>query len=142
MPSYPYFYELKGQALLEGGHPAEAIAPLRHAVETAPNPALIQITLAQALIATNNAKTADEAVPLLRAAIAKEPESGDAYEQLAMAYGRKGNLAMPTLPRRRRPSRAATTRLPANSPRALRRVSRSARRAGSEPTISSHSTRT
>jgi predicted Zn-dependent protease len=92
MPSYPYFYELKGQALLEGGHPAEAIAPLRHAVELAPNPALIQITLAQALIATNNAKTADEAVPLLRAAIAKEPESGDAYEQLAMAYGRKGDL--------------------------------------------------
>jgi len=31
-------------------------------------------------------------VPLLRAAIAKEPESGDAYEQLAMAYGRKGDL--------------------------------------------------
>src|SRR6476469_2222448 len=82
-PNNPYFYELKGQALLEGGHPAEAIAPLRHAVELAPNPALIQITLAQALIATNNAKTADEAVALLRAAIAKEAESGDAYEQLA-----------------------------------------------------------
>ena len=32
MPNNPYFYELKGQALLEGGHPAEAIAPLRHAV--------------------------------------------------------------------------------------------------------------
>jgi predicted Zn-dependent protease len=93
MPDYPYFYELKGQALLEGGHPAEAIAPLRRAVELAPNPALIKITLAQALIATNNAKMAEEAVPLLRSAIAKEPESGDAYEQLAMAYGRKGDLA-------------------------------------------------
>ena len=32
MPNNPYFYELKGQALLEGGHPAEAIAPLRRAV--------------------------------------------------------------------------------------------------------------
>ncbi|MGO9401467.1 MAG: M48 family metalloprotease [Xanthobacteraceae bacterium] len=93
MPSNPYFYELKGQALLESGHPAEAIAPLRRAVETAPNPALIQILLAQALIGTNNAKNAAEAVPLLRAAIAKEPESGDAYEQLAMAYGHNGNLA-------------------------------------------------
>ena len=31
-PNNPYFYELKGQALLEGGQPAEAIAPLRHAV--------------------------------------------------------------------------------------------------------------
>jgi predicted Zn-dependent protease len=93
MPSNPYFYELKGQALLESGHPAEAIAPLRRAVELAPSPALIQILLAQALIATNNAKNAAEAVPLLRAAIAKEPESGDAYEQLAMAYGRNGDLA-------------------------------------------------
>jgi predicted Zn-dependent protease len=93
MPNNPYFYELKGQALLESGHPAEAIAPLRHAVEAAPNPALIQILLAQALIATNNNKNAAEAVPLLRAAIAKEPESGDAYEQLAMAYGHNGNLA-------------------------------------------------
>ena len=93
MPNYPYFYELKGQALLENGHPAEAIAPLRRAIQLAPNPALIQILLAQALIATNNAKMAAEAVPLLRAALAKEPESGDAYEQLAMAYGRNGDFA-------------------------------------------------
>jgi predicted Zn-dependent protease len=92
-PNNPYFYELKGQALLESGHPVEAVAPLRRAVEMAPDPALIQILLAQALIATNNNKNAAEAVPLLRAAIAKEPESGDAYEQLAMAYGHNGNLA-------------------------------------------------
>src|SRR6266566_2649302 len=32
-PQNPYFYELKGQALLEAGKPAEAIAPLRHAVQ-------------------------------------------------------------------------------------------------------------
>ena len=93
LPNYPYLYELKGQALLENGHAAEAIAPLRHAIQLAPNPALIQILLAQALIATNNPKMAAEAVPLLRAAIIKEPESGDAYEQLAMAYGRNGDLA-------------------------------------------------
>jgi predicted Zn-dependent protease len=93
MPNNPYFYELKGQALLEGGHPAEAIAPLRHAVQLAPSPALIQITLAQALIATNDAKQIEEAIPLLRAALAKEPETADAYLQLAMAYGHKGDLA-------------------------------------------------
>ena len=93
MPNNPYFYELKGQALLESGHPAEAIAPLHRAVELSPNPALIQIMLGQALIANNNVKMADEAVPLLRAALAREPESSDAYEQLAMAYGRKGDIA-------------------------------------------------
>ena len=92
-PNNPYFHELKGQALLEGGHPAAAIAPLRHAVQLAPDPALIQITLAQALIATNDAKQVEEAIPLLRAALTKEPEAADAYLQLAMAYGHKGDLA-------------------------------------------------
>jgi predicted Zn-dependent protease len=93
MPNDPYFYELKGQALLEGGHSAEAIAPLRHAVQLAPNPALIQILLGQALIATNDPKFADEAISMLHTALVKEPESGDAYTQLAMAYGRKNDLA-------------------------------------------------
>ena len=93
MPNYPYFYELKGQALLEGGHPADAVAPLRHAVQLAPSPALIQILLAQAIVATNDAKSADEAISLLHAAIIKEPEAADAYTTLAMAYARKNNLA-------------------------------------------------
>ena len=92
MPNDPYFYELKGQTLLDGGHPAEAIAPLRRAVELAPTPALIQILLAQALVATNDPKLAEEAIPLLRAALVKEPEDSDAYTTLAMAYGRKNDL--------------------------------------------------
>jgi predicted Zn-dependent protease len=93
MPNNPYFYELKGQALLEGAHPAEAIAPLQRAVELAPSPALIQILLAQALVATNDPKRADQAVVILRNALLKEPEATDAYTTLAMAYGRKNDLA-------------------------------------------------
>ena len=34
----------------------------------------------------------DTAIPLLHAALIKEPESVDAYTQLAMAYGRKNDL--------------------------------------------------
>jgi predicted Zn-dependent protease len=93
MPNNPYFFELKGQALLEGAHPLEAIPPLRRAVELAPSPALIQILLAQALVATNDPKLSDEAIPLLHAALLKEPETGDAYTTLAMAYGRDNDLA-------------------------------------------------
>jgi len=92
-PNNPYFHEVKGQALLENGRPAEAIAPLRRAVALAPNAVLIRITLAQALVATNNVKAADEAIPLLRTAVTREPEMADGYTQLAMAYGRKGDLA-------------------------------------------------
>ncbi len=92
-PNNAFFHELKGQALLEGGHGVEAIAPLRRAVALTPRPALIQIMLAQALIAGNNAKDAEEAVGLLRTAIQREPDTPDAYAQLAMAYGRKGDVA-------------------------------------------------
>ena len=92
-PQNPYFYELKGQALLEAGKPAEAIAPLRHAAQLAPNPALIQIMLGQALVATHNRAYVDEAIPLLQAAVLREPDSPDAYGQLAMAYGQKNDLA-------------------------------------------------
>jgi predicted Zn-dependent protease len=96
-PNNPYFYELKGQVLLEDGHPAEAIAPLRHAAALAHGAPLIDIMLGQALIATDNTKYAAEAVPLLNTALSREPESPDAYAQLAMAYGRKGDLAQADL---------------------------------------------
>jgi predicted Zn-dependent protease len=92
-PHNPYFHELKGQALLEAGRPAEAVAPLRHAAQLAPNPTLIQIMLGQALVATRDRARVDEAVSILQAAIAREPESPDAYSHLAMAYGFKNDLA-------------------------------------------------
>jgi predicted Zn-dependent protease len=97
MPNNAYFYELKGQALLEGGKPNEAIPPLRRAVQLAPSPALIQIMLGQALIASGNAAYAEEAASMLRVALGKEPEVPEAYSQLAMAYGKKGDLAQADL---------------------------------------------
>lgn len=96
-PNNAYFHELKGQALLEGGKAAEAIEPLRRAVKLAPNPDLIKVMLAQALIAVNDKRYADEAVGLLRTALTHEPEMPEAYAQLAMAYGRKGDLAQADL---------------------------------------------
>jgi predicted Zn-dependent protease len=92
-PNNPYFYELRGQALLESAHPAEAIAPLRRAVALAPNATLIRVMLGQALVATGEIKHSDEAISLLRVAMHREPEVPEVYSQLAMAYGRKGDLA-------------------------------------------------
>jgi predicted Zn-dependent protease len=92
-PQNPYFHEVKGQTLLEGGKPAEAIAPLRRAAQLAPNPALIQILLGRALVESNDRAHLDEAVSVLEASLLHEPESPEAYAQLAMAYGRKGDLA-------------------------------------------------
>ena len=92
-PNNPYFYELRGQALLEGGKPVEAIAPLRKAVQLSNNAPLIEMLLGQALVASDNKAYADEAVGILRAAVARETEAPLGYLQLAMAYSRKGDLA-------------------------------------------------
>jgi predicted Zn-dependent protease len=92
-PANPYFYELRGQALLEGGKPAEAIAPLRKAVQLSGNNALIEMLLGQALVGTDNNAYSAEAIAILRAAVARETEAPLGYQQLAMAYGRKGDYA-------------------------------------------------
>ncbi len=127
-PSNPYFYELKGQAYLEGGRAAESIAPLRRAVALSRNAPLIQIMLGQALISSNDKAVAEEAVEMLKNSLIREPEAPDAYSQLAMAYGRKGDLAQADLasaqaaftrgdlPTARQLATRAKTRLPIGSP--------------------------
>ena len=92
-PSNPYFYELRGQALLEGGKPAEAIAPLRRAVQLSNNAPLIEMLLGQALVGTDNKAYTEEAIAILRAAVSRETEAPLGFTQLAMAYGRKGDYA-------------------------------------------------
>jgi predicted Zn-dependent protease len=92
-PNNPYFYELRGQALLEGGKPAEAIVPLRKAVSLSNNAPLIEMLLGQALVGSDNKAYTDEAISILRAAVARETEAPIGYIQLAMAYGRKGDYA-------------------------------------------------
>src|SRR5712664_1381244 len=96
-PNNPYFYELRGQALLEGGKPAEAIAPLRKAVQLSNNAPLIEMLLGQALVATDNKAYTEEAIAILRSAVARETEAPLGYTQLAMAYGRKGDFAQADL---------------------------------------------
>ncbi len=96
-PNNPYFHEVRGQALLEGGKPQEAIAPLRKAVALSNNSPLIEMLLGQALVATGNNAYTDEAIAILRAAVARESEAPIGYTQLAMAYGRKGDYAQADL---------------------------------------------
>jgi predicted Zn-dependent protease len=96
-PNNPYFHEVRGQALLEGGKPQEAIAPLRKAVHLSNNAPLIEMLLGQALVATGNNAYTDEAIAILRAAVARETEAPLGYTQLAMAYGRKGAYAQADL---------------------------------------------
>src|SRR5690606_35137249 len=96
-PKNPYFQELKGQAYLETGNAAAAVAPLRRAVALAPNANIIKVLLAQALVAGNTAGNADEVIKLLTVALQAEPELSIGYRALARAYAAKDNIPMAQL---------------------------------------------
>lgn len=96
-PNNPYFWELKGQAILERGKPAQSIAPLRKAVSLAPKSGLLRILLGQALVATNNSTNTDEAIKNLTRGLIAEPDVSVGYRALAIAYGMKNDIAMAEL---------------------------------------------
>ena len=92
LPSDPYFLELKGQALLEGGQPAQAVAPLRQTVKMLPNSGLIRIMLAQALLGTEGKVNAQAALTELKLARKTEDDTPSLYQFMAMAYGQMGDI--------------------------------------------------
>lgn len=92
LPQNPYFWELKGQALLEGGSPAKAVAPLRQANKLLPTNGLIQIMLAQALLGSDSRADAEAALKALRLAKKTEPDMPQLYKFMATAYGKLGDV--------------------------------------------------
>lgn len=93
-PGNAYFWEMKGQALLEGGRPQQAIPALQKAAGLAPSSGLIRTMLGHALLATDSPGRLDEAIRILANAATREPESPEAFRHLGMAYGRKGNIGL------------------------------------------------
>jgi len=94
-PSNPYFYELKGQMLVDFGRVQEAIPAYEKAVQLRPKDGLIRTALAHALIETagSNKATLEKAIKNLHSALIYEPRSTQIHRLLATAYGRNGNDA-------------------------------------------------
>jgi predicted Zn-dependent protease len=90
-PDDPFFLELKGQILLEGGHPKEAIAPLRKSVAEAPNMPMIAVMLGHALVASEDAKNFAEAKQILKTAVNRDNDNPFAWYQLGIVYDREGD---------------------------------------------------
>lgn len=98
-PKNPWFYELKGQILFEGGKIDEAIPVMARAAEYAPDSGLIRIAYAHALLEspTDKQSRSQQAVRELQRALRTEPQSIIAQRLLATAYGRMGNEGMSRL---------------------------------------------
>lgn len=96
-PDDPFFLELHGQILLESGHPAEALEPLRKAVKLTGNQPLIAAIFGHALIATEDKTNLDEAARVLKAAVAKDNQNPFAWYQLGVVYEQQGDTARAAL---------------------------------------------
>lgn len=90
-PANPYFHELEGQILLEGGRVEDSLPPLREAYRLEPDP-MIAVTLAQALVALDTPPNDAQALELLNAIIQAEPDNAGAWQQLAVVHGRQGEI--------------------------------------------------
>jgi predicted Zn-dependent protease len=123
-PDYPYFYELKGQILLESGKPADALDSLRTAVRLAPDQPLIASLLGHALIESGREGSMDEAKKVLRSAVARDNDNPFAWYQLGIVYDREGDSARAALATAERYNLEGNARLAMfNAEQAMRGIS-------------------
>ncbi|MBV9523988.1 MAG: M48 family metalloprotease [Alphaproteobacteria bacterium] len=96
-PKNPYFRELKGQMLFEGGHGADALEPYEEAVRLAPDQPLLRIELAQVQIESGRRELNKSALANLKEAVRVEDRNSEAWHFLAVAYGREEDFGMAAL---------------------------------------------
>jgi predicted Zn-dependent protease len=93
----PYFLELKGQILLEGGKPAEAVPILREATQRSGDKPLIAAMLGHALVSTEDPKNFAEAKQILKVAVNRDNDNPFAWYQLGIIYDREGDIGRAAL---------------------------------------------
>jgi predicted Zn-dependent protease len=93
-PENPYFWELKGQILLEFGRAKEATIALRRSLSIEPEAGLIRAMLGRALLAAGDTSSVADAVRELSNAAQREPDDADIWQNLAIAYGSQNNIGM------------------------------------------------
>ncbi len=92
-PQNPYFYELKGQMLVDFNKVSKAVPYYEKAIELLPKASLFRIALAHALIESatqNEANLLTYAIKQLEIALRSESKSTRVHRLLATAYGRLG----------------------------------------------------
>lgn len=96
-PSDPFYIELKGQILFEGGRTQDAVRTLRTAVRMAPGEPLIKSLLGRSLLELNTDAANAEALRVLQDARADDLADAATLRHLALAYDRAGKRGLATL---------------------------------------------
>ncbi len=92
-PADPFYHEFCGDILLSMTKAEAAAAAYETALTFRPNSPQILINLGRALIATNDKKRLLRAIDVISAAQKTEPKRAFIRRQLAIAYGRNGDIA-------------------------------------------------
>lgn len=93
-PGDPFYYDLKGQILMETRQFAAAANVHARAVQLRPNDGLLQAGYGRALLATGDARAA---LPVLERARQIDFRDGSMLRDLSVAYARTGNNGMASL---------------------------------------------
>ncbi|MBO7556036.1 MAG: M48 family metalloprotease [Alphaproteobacteria bacterium] len=92
-PNNPYFYELKGQMLLETGKIKPAVSNYRKALDISPHSSLFKLNLVQAMLEDSpNAREQQQIVDMLNQVLIYNPQS-EAWILLSRAYGLQQNAS-------------------------------------------------
>lgn len=96
-PHDPYFWDLKGQILFESGKIQESTKAYEKAVKLAPHIPLFRVSLAHALIESNDPHKLEIAYSELLRAKTEEADNPFTYRLLAIYYGKKGKIDLVAL---------------------------------------------
>jgi predicted Zn-dependent protease len=90
-PHDPYFRELKGQILFEGGSVRDSVAPYQEANRFLPGNALIETEMAQTMVESGDRRYDKEARDALKDAALKDSDNPLTWRLLATVYGQEGD---------------------------------------------------
>jgi predicted Zn-dependent protease len=97
-PEDPYFWELKGQILFEGGHAAASVPCYQKAVQYKPDAPLLRTEYANALLETGDSLAIARAAEDQAAeAVRMDDSDPDAWHALGMSQGRLGLIGNASL---------------------------------------------
>ncbi|MDX2142830.1 MAG: M48 family metalloprotease [Rhodospirillaceae bacterium] len=85
-PQDPYYWELKGQMLLESGRIDESITAFRESLKLLPDAPLLQVMMAHGMVESADPAYQPEAQAALTKALRQDPEDPFAWDLLAKSY--------------------------------------------------------
>ena len=131
-PNDAYLFDLRGQILFESGRVKEAVTSYGRAIALKPDQPSLQTDYGRALLALEDASRLKEATKALERATSRDADNAQAWEMLAIAYGKQSMMERSVLAQaeaavlRNQPERAlallkrAQPKLTRDTPLALR----------------------